>query len=143
MLSSLALKVNLENTTQSLENAWKVITSTKLKDYVLHLSILYVWLNFVLSVHLIIQELNEYLIQNGGKSISADDFEMDFGIDEFNGLIDELKNNNAVEQSSWRYYHYFALQFILICLHKNNFTQFRVQSNLWKIRMNVNMSNSD
>jgi len=52
-------------------------------------------------VDLIIQELEDYLIQNGG-DISARASDMDFLLDDFKDLLDDLKSSSTGEQLSWR-----------------------------------------
>lgn len=66
LLSSLALKVNSESTSQSLENAWK--------------------------------ELKDYLIQNGEIGISAITSDMEFLLDDFGNLMEDLSSGGTGEE---------------------------------------------
>jgi len=52
-------------------------------------------------VHLIIQELQDYLIQKGG-GISSSTSGMDFPLDDFKDLIDELKSSSTGKHLSLR-----------------------------------------
>ncbi|ONK75466.1 uncharacterized protein A4U43_C03F17130 [Asparagus officinalis] len=70
LLTSLALKVNSENTSQNLESAWK--------------------------------ELQDYLIQTGYRSITPRTLDMDFFLDDFKDLIEDLKSENTGNNLSWR-----------------------------------------
>jgi myb proto-oncogene protein len=71
LLSSLAHKVNTENTDQSLENAWKV--------------------------------LQDFLNQGKDSDILGYKItEMDFQIEDFKDLIEDLRSSNEGSQSSWR-----------------------------------------
>jgi len=60
-----------------------------------------VYHNHIVLVDLIIQELEDYLIQNGG-DISARASDMDFLLDDFKDLLDDLKSSSTGEQLSWR-----------------------------------------
>jgi len=57
--------------------------------------------NHIVLFDLIIQELQDYLIQNG-EGISARTSDMDFLLDDFKDLIDDLKSSSTGEQLSWR-----------------------------------------
>ncbi|CAL5428861.1 unnamed protein product [Camellia sinensis] len=71
LLSSLAVKVNSENTDQSLENAWKV-----LQDF-----------------------LNQ---TKGNDMLGIKISDIDFQLENFRDLIEDLRNNNEGSRQSWR-----------------------------------------
>ncbi|KAG8654087.1 transcription factor MYB124 isoform X2 [Manihot esculenta] len=70
LLSSLALKVNAENTEQSLENAWKV--------------------------------LQDFLNQKENDILRYRFTDMDFRLEDFKDLIEDLRSSNDGSRPSWR-----------------------------------------
>ena len=125
LLSSLAQKVNADNTDQSMENAWKVNysavlpwSSTHFSHYTLKLltgnittplqdSLVSFQVTELLLLLLfyMVQVLQDFF----NKSKENDLFryglpDIDFQLEEFKDLVDDLRSSNEDSQASWRFW---------------------------------------
>ena len=126
LLSSLALKVNADNTEQSLENAWKVrsnfvysiwfcviniqcyqygrftiskVLSLKYHGLTVH-SMLCMSLTFILCY---IQVLQDFLNQSKENDIFRYTIsDIDFQLEDFKDLLEDLRSSNEGSRPSWR-----------------------------------------
>lgn len=120
LLSSLAVKACSENRNQSSEDAWKVLSSLQVRSFDNFLFVfLYLCIDVSLKVifsYLVIKELQNYLIRTQEAGTLCSFSEMDFLLDNFEGVLEDFRCVDKEIQLSKRQNTLISLMNLFILL---------------------------